>query len=136
MGVYATAFHHEHVVHHGGFGLFYKILVVPDWLLIEFAAKTVFSDHGTAVPLELSFRIPFHVGGCLHLAPGIGPLLIVAMHEDEEDPEAIFGLGSGIGISYWFTSWAGVKMELGYELHFHDKLSHELVAATGVVFGW
>jgi hypothetical protein len=134
MGVYAAGFHHDDVIHHGGVGLFYKILAVPDWLLVEVAAKSVFSEHGTHVPLELSVRKPFHIGEHLHLAPGIGPLFILTFHDEEV--ETAFGIGGGLGVSYWLTSWGGVKMELGYELHFGEELSHELVTAAGVVFGW
>jgi hypothetical protein len=134
MGVYAAGFHDGEVVHHGGVGLFYKILAVPDWLLVEVAAKSVFGEHGTHIPLELSFRKPFHIGERLHLAPGIGPLLILAFHEGET--ETVFGIGGGLGVSYWLTSWGGIKMELGYELHFEEELSHELVVAAGLVFGW
>jgi hypothetical protein len=134
MGVYAAGFHDEEVVHHGGVGLFYKILAIPEWLLVEVAAKTVFGEHGTHVPLELSFRKPFHIGEHLHLAPGIGPLLIFAFHEGET--ETVFGIGGGLGVSYWLTSWGGVKMEIGYELHLGEELSHELVVAAGLVFGW
>lgn len=134
MGVYAAGFHEGEVFHHGGAGLFYKILAVPEWLLVEVAAKTVFSEHATHVPLELSLRKPFHVGEHLHLAPGIGPLLVLDIHEGET--EAVFGIGGGVGISWWFASWWGLKMELGYELHFREELTHELVVAAGWVIGW
>jgi hypothetical protein len=134
MGVYAAGIHDGEAVHHGGAGLFYKILAIPEWLLVEIAAKAMFSEHGTHIPFELSLRKPFHIGEHIHLAPGIGPLLILAFHDGKT--ETVFGIGGGVGISYWFTSWSGVKMELGYELHFEEELSHELVVAAGAVFGW
>jgi len=134
VGVYAAGLHHGEAVHHGGAGAFYKTLVVPEWLLVEVAAKVMLSEHATHLPFELMLRKPIHVTDNLHLSPGIGPVFIFNFHNG--DTEFVFGLGGGVGIAYWLADWAGLKLELGYELHFEEELSHELIVAAGPVFGW
>ena len=134
VGVYAAGFHHGETVHHGGVGAFYKTLVIPEWLLVEVAAKVMLSEHATHFPFELMLRKPIHVTDNLHLSPGIGPVFALNFHDD--DTEFVFGIGGGVGIAYWLADWAGLKLELGYELHFEEELAHELVVAAGPVFGW
>lgn len=135
VGVYSAEVHEQATHHLVGGGLFYKRLVVPNWLLIEGAVKVMKGEHGWHVPLEIALRKPLHLGKHVHMAPGIGVSYGMHIHDGKME-DAVWGLGVSLGTSYWIRDWYGLKMELGYGLLFAEKLGQEFVVAAGPVFGW
>ncbi len=134
-GSYIAAFGHGETHHLGGGGLFFELLVIPNWLEIELCARAMANNHLVSVPIDVLFKIPFHINETVHPFVGIGPT-VVLQHSKDAETEVFFGGVLAAGSYFWFAeSWAFIA-ELNYNLVYEHGIVNELGVNIGLAYGW
>ena len=79
---------------HFGAGIFGEISAVPNWLEIELAIKALATADGALIPIDVLFKIPFHLTNTIHPFIGLGPTLVIVA---AGDIAVHFGLAVAVG---------------------------------------
>jgi opacity protein-like surface antigen len=127
----------SHLLYGGAVGVEYDLTRL---LRLELGAKLLKSAEETAVPVDLLLKLAFHATHELHPYLGVGPGVVLskeaAVEGSTEAPawKTHFAIAAVGGAHYWFSEYAGVQVQLDYNLVFADKATSELGGELGLVF--
>ncbi len=137
-GSYLAAFSDDSVDHYGGGGVFFGVLVVPNWLELELSARTAVGRERAMFPIDLLFKVPFHHVANIHPYIGIGPSFVSGIVQEQGGRVTAnyFGGCVSAGSYFWVSPAFGVVVEFNYRLIFEDVRVNSVGASVGVATGW
>lgn len=124
---------HTEVAHHGGAGLFFELTLVRHWLELELSIKSLSSEHGVVIPIDILLKVPFHFNKYVIPYVGIGPAMAITV---DGDASVYFGGASALGAYFWVHRHIGLLLEFNYNILHDHGLVHELGVGAGVVVGF
>ncbi|MDF1665445.1 MAG: hypothetical protein P1V97_27040 [Planctomycetota bacterium] len=120
-----------------GSALFIERAFIPGILEIELSvgwAEVIDADNDKSVkiyPMDLTFKMPFHVNSRINPYLGLGFGLTI--EDSEEGTEEEFGITSVVGTYIWWDEQIGLDLELSYGAFPGRGVKHEFILAFGPV---
>lgn len=115
-----------------GVGIFYELVLLPNWLELEVSFAALFNSERQNYPIDVLIKKPFVISDTVEVHAGIGALanIVRGGRHDNTYPGAIATVDGYI----WTTPALGFLMEFNYAIVAEEMALHELEGAIGVAY--
>lgn len=128
------------VEHFGGFIISYERVLIPEWLIFEFAKPFLFNKGGFDSPMDLLLKVPFRFGD-FELVAGAGMNLNFRVFDEDRaaeegtEHETSVGIAVHVGAGYSISRhWALVAHCTFTYIPSPDVVEFELTPSLGVSY--
>jgi hypothetical protein len=118
-----------------GGGVSVTFPLIPRWLETEVVLHALATRHGSAFPIDIVLRLPFHVSSLIQPYIAAGATSIPSV--EPQHTSVHWGFASAVGIDFWIDREWGVFTEFNANaIERNHSIEPEIGLFTGVMFGF